>query len=208
VAEDYWRNRDLRRAQDMIGGWDSQALRKLIDQMQRETRNADERQHLLALAGVLQIPVSEQALFSAVFGQKAILLTAILAVLPLLAAIGLGASLLLRRSAERKAELEVAEAEEGEEELDDDELLPDVPELAPGAQAAPGEEKKDEKLTAEEVEGQADVQDLLNSLFDDDNEGLERLEALSKGLTDVKIDDLAKTARDIIDQRRHGRPKN
>ncbi len=203
VAEDYWRTNDMRRAQDMLAGWDTQALRRLLDQMQAESSSPEERQHLVALAEALQIPVSESALLSSVFSQKAIILTAVLSLLPLLAAVGLGFSLLLRRPSAEETELELLEAEgemEGEEEGD---LLPDAPELVPGEKTE--EEKKDGgKLLADEngEQGNADVQDLLNSLFEDDNEGLERLEALSKGLQDVSIDDLLKRVRDIHEKLR------
>jgi hypothetical protein len=203
VAESYWRTNDVRRSQDMLAGWDSQALQELLDRMQAESPNPEERQRLVALAEALGIPVSEGAFLSSVFDQKMILVTVALSLLPLVAAIGLGVSLLFRKPEPQEAVLGLFEDEEG--------VVP------PGVQEAalaekPEEQKKGEVaviaqegdevtvITQEGDEDGIDVQDLLGTFFDDGNEGMQRLETLGQGLDNVNIDGLLEKTREIYEK--------
>lgn len=198
VAESYWRTNDVRRSQDMLAGWDSQALQELLDRMQAESPNPEERQRLVALAEALEIPVSEGAFLSSVFDQKMILVTVALSLLPLVAAIGLGASLLFRKPEPREAVLDLFE---DEEELPEEEgvVLPEIRAAAPTEK--PEEQKKDEVTVsiAEGIEDDIDVQDLLSTLFDDENEGVQHLEALSKGLEDINIEGLLGKTKEVCE---------
>jgi len=51
---------------------------------------------------------------------------------------------------------------------------------------------------SEEDEPDLDVTDVLAGLFDEEEEGAERLQSLAKGLSDLPVDEIAKSAKDMV----------
>ena len=84
VAEDFWRTSDVSRAREALAGWDEKALADLLAVMQAQASSAEARQHLEALAEALELPEAEASLLTSLLDQKAIILGAIVSVLPLI----------------------------------------------------------------------------------------------------------------------------
>jgi predicted nucleic acid-binding Zn-ribbon protein len=207
VAEDYWRTADIRRVRATLDGWDDRALSERLLAMEAREPNPEARQHLVALQEALRLPEMSKPLLASLFGQKTVLFGMVLSALPMAVAVVIAFSSIVKRPA--TGEQTEEEAEEGEEgELSEDELeQAAVLAAQAGTAEAEGqkpeeEQKKTEQAAAPEATegGEGEVADILTNLFDDDNEGLERLQALSKGLEDLDIDSLLQRARDVVSQ--------
>ena len=206
VAEDYWRTADLRRVVTDLEGWGEKALVRRLASMEAREPDPDKRQHIAALAEALKLPQAAQPFWASLFGQKAVLFSMILSALPMMVAVVLAFSSFVKRApAEEETLEELAEEEEAAlsaEEAEIAVLIETQPSAAQGEGQKPEEGKKAEQAitpeATEATEEQNEVTDLLTNLFDDDNESLERLQALSKGLGDVNVDSLLKSAHEIV----------
>jgi hypothetical protein len=198
VAQDYWRAGDLRRAQQAVEGWDNAKLMRLLQQLQQTASSAEERQQVAALAEALKVPLPSSSLAS-LLGQQTIILGLVVAALPLLLTIGFVVLPLLRgKKAATAEELALEElTEEEQAQLAQGEGAPGPGQQ--GEEGAPQAKKEEEQVLAaqQEEEEQGAVGDILSNLFDDDNPNMERLEALTKGLEDIKVDDLLGLAKEL-----------
>ena len=207
VAEDYWLTGDISRARDALAGWNKQDLSKLLDRMEQQTSDPEERQHLIALAEALQVPTASEVLITSLLRQKAILLSFIVSVVPMVAAVALTVYNLLRNRARQTDEL-------GDDELLDEELEEllgqeeeQIEQSVQPGQEGQGQEKQgtgeEEEKTEEEEEEEEDesspwVQDLIADLFSDDDTELSRLEALCQKLPDVDATHLLELAQKVV----------
>jgi len=202
VAEDYWRTADLRRVMTDLEGWDEKALARRLASMEARESNPETRQHIAALAEALKLPQAAQPFWASLFGQKAVLFSMILSALPMMVAVVLAFSSFVKRAPAEEETLEELAEEEAALSVEEAEiavLIETQPSAAQGEGQKPEEGKKAEQaITPEATEEQNDVTDLLTNLFDDDNESLEHLQALSKGLGDVNVDSLLKSAHEIV----------
>lgn len=91
VAEDYWRTHDLSRAEDLLASWEEEALSNLLVIAEGEAASPDAREHLAALREALELPGPEP-LLGFLFRQKLVIWGVVVAMLPLIAAIGFAVS--------------------------------------------------------------------------------------------------------------------
>jgi hypothetical protein len=203
IAEDYWRTGDLRLAKQALSGWDDKALNQLLGKMQAQEANAEARQHLAALADAIKLPTPGQPLLASMLSEKGIVLSVVLSAIPMVAAIALVLSSLLSR---RVVPVEGTDTEglsvEELELLEADAAAQATAQVQQAAEQAEEEKKKPAAILSQEGTGEvpSETEDFLSSLFDDENEGFEHLEALSKGLNNVDIADLLQRARDVASQ--------
>ena len=192
VAEEYWRTSDVSQANQALAGWDRKDLANLLTAMKDETTNAETRQHLAALGDALEMPGTDTSLISSLLSQKGLLVGILFSAVPLVIAIGLVASLLLRKSAESSEEVAALE-EQSEEQLE--ELLAGIQiEDQPDQEGQQQEQEKEKEPEQAEQEGAEELvagglSDLLN-LFEEEDTSLSTLEAFCKGMPDVGIEDL------------------
>jgi len=236
VAEDFWRTSDVSRARDALAGWDDEALADLLTTMQAQASSPEARQHLEALAEALALPETEVNLLTSLLGHKGIILGAILSVSPLVVAIALAVSSLVRnrrqqaeaplldeqleealeellaregegegqegQQQDEEREEQRAEGEEAEEEGEEEE----EEEEGEGGEKEEEEEGEEEE---EELELASGVQDLVLSLFDDEDSALPKLEALCKNLLDIDVSDLLEHCKKIaLDLSRSNAPRH
>jgi hypothetical protein len=197
VAEDFWRTSDVSRAMEALAGWDDQALADLLAKMQAQASSPEARQHLEALAEALMLPETEVDLLTSLLDQKAIILGALLSALPLVLAIALAVSPLVRNRRQPSEELlSLEEQLEGTLE----ELLAQEGEGQEGQQQE-GEEQEEQQAEGEEEEEEeelgGDVQDLVFSLLDEEDSALPELEAICKNLLDIDAPDLLEQAKKV-----------
>jgi hypothetical protein len=222
VAEEFWRTSDVSRAREALAGWDDQALADLLAQMQAQASSPEARQHLEALAEALALPETEANLLTSLLDQKVIILGALLSVLPLVLAIALAVSPLVRNrrqpgeellSLEEQLEgtLEELLAQEGgeggggggeEEEEEGQEGQQQEGEEQEEQQAeGEGEEEEEEEEyeeeDEEELESDAGMEELVFSLFDEEDTALPALESLCKNLLDIDAPDLLEQAKKV-----------
>jgi len=226
VAEDYWQTRDVSYAKAALAGWDRKALAELLTQMEAEASDFDKRYQLMKLREALGL---QEDLIPSILSEKVILLTTIMGMIPLLMAIILIAFPLVKRVSLKgvpKERPSQEATEQPEEILDQGEATPPAVlsptgegEKEPEKQAEkPGEQQKEsqrgdetekgreeegseELIIEEETDEQEEaVLDILADLFEEDNEELNRLEALSKSLDDIDINDLSQKSRETAEQ--------
>ena len=216
VAEDFWRTSDVFRAREALAGWDAQALADLLAQMQAQASSPEARQHLEALAEALMLPETEVDLLTSLLDQKAIILGALLSALPLVLAIALAVSPLVRNRRQPGEELLALEeqlertleellAQEGREEGQEGQRLQEGQQeeeeqegqQAEGEEGEEGEEEEEYEEEEEELESGADVQDLVFSLLDEEDSALPALESLCKNLLDIDAPDLLEQAKKV-----------
>jgi hypothetical protein len=207
VAEDYWLTGDISRARDALAGWNKQDLSKLLDRMEQQSSDPEERQHLIALAEALQVPTASEVLITSLLRQRAILLSFIVSVVPMVAAVALTVYYVLRNRVQQTDEL-------GDEEFLDEELEEllgqeeeQIEQPVQQGQEEQGQEKQgtgeEEEEKTEEDEDEEDesspwVQDLIADLFSDDDAELSRLEALCQKLPDVDTTHLLELAQKVV----------
>jgi hypothetical protein len=209
VAEEYWRTSDVLRANQALAGWDRKDLANLLTAMKNETTNAETRQHLVALGDALEMPGTDISLASSLLSQKGLLVGILFSAVPLVIAIGLVVSPLLRKSAEPSSEELATLEEQPEEQLE--ELLAgvqieDQPDQE-GQQQQPAQEQEleqGEEPEQAEQEGAEELAtgglgDLLN-LFEEEDTSLTTLEAFCKGMADVGIEDLLGKCKQVSSQ--------
>jgi hypothetical protein len=222
VAENYWHTGDVSRARKALAGWDGEALTELLAGMQSQASSPEEHQHLAALAEALALPNPEESLLTSFLSHKLLVMSALLSAAPLVVAMILVVSPLVRDGMKRSAELLGRGVEESDLEHELEELLiqegQQAEEEGNGGEAGEegeiwGEEKgeeteKEEHTTYEqgewldeeaEEEGQL-VQNILSSVFEEEDETFDYYESLCKGLADIDIDDLVQKSREIMDQ--------
>lgn len=200
VAEEYWRTSDLRRAIADLEGWDETALVRRLASMEAREQDPEKRRHIAALAEALKLPEATKPFWVSLLSQKTVLFSMLLPAFPMMGAIVLVLSARVRREPVEQA-LELSEEELTEEELEQFAALAgtQLDEAQSEEQKTTEEKKAEETVTPEATEEQGDVADLLSNLFDDDNESLERLQSLSKGLDDLDVDAILKTAREMLE---------
>jgi len=139
VAEGFWWTKDIHRARETLAGWDGEAMAELLATMEREASSPEARQQLAALAEALEMPTAEESLWASLRSQKVILLSAILAALPLTAAIVLAVFSFVQSRTQQAEELLA-----GEEQLEEalEEILGQEEVALGGEQAERGEEKE------------------------------------------------------------------
>ncbi|MCD6520723.1 MAG: hypothetical protein J7M05_12475 [Anaerolineae bacterium] len=203
LAEDYWYNADIRQVQKALDGWDRQALEETLNKAlhQREL-TPERRQHLEALAEALDLPLAETSLWSTLLANKGFLIATFLSALPMLLAVGLIFSPLLKGAKiERKQIVAQPVEEEQEEEQEKEDLAEDELWMEDGLdEEEEGEgEEDDEGLIVEEETEEVDeeVSDVLSSFFDEDDQSLEQLQALAKDLPELDVRELAEMAKRI-----------
>jgi len=189
-------------------------MAELLATMEREASSPEARQQLAALAEALEMPTAEESLWASLRSQKVILLSAILAALPLTAAIVLAVFSFVQSRTQQAEELLA-----GEEQLEEalEEILGQEEVALGGEQAERGEEKEageeeeeeerekereEEEYEEEEEEEEEEpwVQDLVSVLFDEDEAELSELEALCKKLPDVDASQLLERSRKVAGQ--------
>jgi hypothetical protein len=198
LANVYWQTQDVAFVKASVEGWDRAKLGDLIGQMMTSADQTPEsRQQLLALNEVLALQMPEESLLASLLrGSKAIIITGLLAIIPLFAAVGLVMVPLLRRASgtvqTRADVLEEAAAGAGGGSLTQDEIFTDQY----TEEKEEEEKEKEEKpsLLGSETGSDQEIGDLLSAFLDEDEQGLEQLQALAKGLTEVRIDDLLSLA--------------
>jgi hypothetical protein len=105
VARDYWQSGDVLQAQQALAGWDRDTLAETLATMQAQAPTFEERQRLAALAEILDLPDYQVSTFPSLFGQKAIILSALLAMAPLVVAVALVVSPRMREKTKQPDEL-------------------------------------------------------------------------------------------------------
>lgn len=231
VAEDYYRTRNVARAKAALAGWDPRALKELLEQVEAESTSLEERQRLMELRGALGL--MESGLLDSILGQKTVVFTVALAALPLITAVVIAGSPLVQRviAGEAFAQGEVSEQEaeslfpEEQQSLDEMRFEEERRLAEEQGWERQGGEKPDlsaeeeiieeEEEIIEEEDEQADtgVEGVLSGLFDDDPEEMGRLEALSKGLGDVDVNELLQLTQEVSgglaalnERREYGQP--
>ena len=169
VAEDFWRTSDVSRAREALAGWDDQALADLLVKMQAQASSPEARQHLEALAEALMLPETEVNLVTSLLDQKVIILGALLSALPLVLAIALAVSPLVRSRRQPGEEL-LALEEQLEGTLE--ELLAQEGEGQEGQQQQQEEEEEEEE---EEEKEQAEGEEEEEYEEDEEEEEEEEL---------------------------------
>jgi hypothetical protein len=127
VAESYWQTGDVARAREALQGWDDEGLARLLATMISQASTPEERQRLVDLVEALALPETQEGGETFFLDQRTIVLSALVAALPLVLAIILAVSPLLRNgyhlnrledvgsaAAELEEELERLLAGEGE----------------------------------------------------------------------------------------------
>ncbi len=207
VAENFWRTSDVAKAKAAVAGWNPDDLAELINTMKTETGSAETRRELAALADALQMPGRKQSLAGSILGQRGLLIGGLLALVPLIGAVVVFASPLLR-----KGELEddlPAPEEQTEENLE--ELLSDVQleqqaqeGQAPEAQQGQEGQKppEEQQQPSEEEEQQESGLGDLASLFEEEDTSLSALELFCKNLAELEISGLSENATQVARQLR------
>jgi hypothetical protein len=223
VAEDYWQNGNVSRARQALTGWDEEDLAKLLATMRAQAPDFETRQRLAALVEALALPNYYVSPLSALLGQRAIVLSFLLSLSPLLLAGALAVSPLVRHKTGQPGGvlgkltgtfIEEATGEPGElwelgeqyeGTLPGDSLDPEqatsgqetqeATGVAPGEIEDGDEEDKDWWEEDEEEDTDASVGDILMSIFDEEASDLPQLKALAKDLPDIKMDDLLEKSR-------------
>jgi hypothetical protein len=97
VAESYWQTGDVARAKEALDGWDDKGLARLLATMTSQASTLEERQRLADLAEALALPETQEAGLTSLLDQRTIVLSALVSALPLVLAIILAVSPLLRK---------------------------------------------------------------------------------------------------------------
>jgi hypothetical protein len=97
VAESYWRTGDVARAREALDGWDDEGLARLLATMMSQASTPEERQRLADLAEALALPETQEGGLTSLLDQRTIVLSALVSALPLVLAIILAVSPLLRK---------------------------------------------------------------------------------------------------------------
>ena len=218
VANNYYLTSNVKPVDQALAGWDRQALNQLINTMQNETTDAATRQQLNALADLLKLPGSDRSLMISLLSQQGLVLSLLIAITPLLAALGLIVIPRLRRRTQAGDTLAATDTGEQsdaalEELLSDIDLEAQSQQIQEEQQQQTAEEKKaeEEEKKAEEEEEENQDQDGgalgdLSSLFEEEDTSLSALETFCKGMLDVTIEDLQNLATDVrLRIRRSGR---
>jgi hypothetical protein len=200
LASVYWQTQDVAFVKASVEGWDRARLGVLISQMMSSSEQTPEsRQQLLELKEALALPTHEESLLASLLrNSKAILITGLLAIIPLFVAMGLVATPLLRRATSGpKSEADALEEAlaGGGAGLAQDSIFTEQ-----YVEEQPEEEKEQEakpSLLGTETGADQEIGDLLSAFLDEDEQGLEQLQALAKGLTEVNVDAMLTLSRTV-----------
>ena len=220
VADKYWQTGDVSQAEQYLAEWKRADLATFIDALQRDTRDTEGRRHLVALAQAMRLPSNNLSFLGLIFSQPGIVLGMLISVIPLLAAvtfvtlpnislkIGTRIGVLKpTRASSRAEEFErTGELPQSEEGLD--ELITEVEstEESTEGQEEGGEEKTEEQAT-EEAEDQSSGLGDLASLFEEEDTSVNVLEAFTKGMADINVDELFAMGANMVYQLRHGKSR-
>lgn len=223
LAQDYALDGDADGAREAVAGWDIDKLSKVFATVEFQTTDTQTLKQLIALRKALGLPTTTFAAPS-LFQRDSMLWIIGLAVVFLLGA-GVVALWPAKKPKEDEdaAEAEAAEeqAEGAAEELLDQQTQAALEQAASEAGAekaegaaqqegqegqgaggggagapAPGQEGLDQLVPSEPVE----AQDIFSSLFDDEDDELEDLALLARGLEDLEITVLVGTIEDTLDR--------
>jgi hypothetical protein len=205
VAERYAKTGDAAQAQRDLAGPRREYIADLLTTLQKETSDTQKRQRLAALADVMRPPPSETSFLPALVAQPVFVLSLLLSLAPLLAALALVALPYIQSLRKSPQEEELVAAEPSEAALE--ELLADVQIEEPTAQAveaqteqAPAPEEEEEEKQEDQTGGLGD----LASLFDEEDTSLSALEAFCKGLAEVNVDALLASAKGMVQSFKDG----
>jgi hypothetical protein len=218
VADRYWQTGDVSQAQQYLAEWKRADLARFIDSLQRETRDVESRRHLVALAEAMRLPSNNSSLLTLIFSQPGIVLGMLLSIIPLIAAVTfvtmpnisvkIGTRIGILKPAREAASIEefersgeMPQAEAGLDEL----ITADEPMEQTTEGQQEGEEEKTEEQPAEEAEEQSSGLGDLASLFEEEDTSVNALEAFTKGMAEINIDELFTLGSNIIYQLRHGK---
>jgi hypothetical protein len=222
VAEDYWQTSDIYRVREALAGWDEEALAELLTTMEHQASSPEERQHLAALAEALEMPnAAGESLVDFLLSQKTILLSSILSVSPLVAALAFAAYTLVQNRKQR-AEALLAVEEQLAEDLE--ELFALEEEVQEGRQDQEGEgeeqdqegeqqaEEEEKEKEREEEDYEEDdeeeiepwAQDLVFDLFDEDDTELAQIAEICKSLPDIDASDLLERSKQTANDLHRG----
>ncbi len=231
VAENYWWTKDLQRARDALAGWDDDAVTALVNTMEREASSTEARQQFKALAEALEIPTAAERLWASLLSEKIIFLSAILSGLPLVAAVVLGVSSLVRSQTPRAEGLVAAdellaeaveamlaeeemlledalpEGDQEQEQQEEEDRLSEKESAEAEEEEAKNEEEEEDEFEEDEEEEEAEpwVQDLVSLMLDEDDTEFSTLEAFCKTLPDVDVSALLDRCIETADQLHKGR---
>jgi len=220
VADKYWQTGDVSQAEQYLAEWKRADLATFIDALQRDTRDTEGRRHLVALAQAMRLPSNNLSFLGLIFSQPGIVLGMLISVIPLLAAvtfvtlpnislkIGTRIGVLKpTRASSRAEEFErTGELPQSEEGLD--ELITEVESTEESTEGQEeGEEEKTEEQATEEAEDQSSGLGDLASLFEEEDTSVNVLEAFTKGMADINVDELFSMGANIVYQLRHGKSR-
>ena len=203
VAQRYWQTSDLARAQRDLVQWREQDLAQLLAAMQTETKDPEARKHLAVLAAGLRLPQSQAPPLYSLFSRETIFFALVFALVPLFVAIGIVVLPYVRAWNRKRHPEELPIEEEDTEKLE--ELLPNLPveeETVSPAEEKKQEEQKAEEAAAKEEEEQSGEMGDLASLFEEEDTSLSTLEAFTKGMAEIEIEELIKNCKDSVHQLR------
>lgn len=212
VADDYWHTRDVSRARQALAGWDDEALTNLMATMQSQASSPEECQHLAALADALALPNPEESLLTSLLNHKILILSAVLSAAPLVAAIALAVSPLMRRGVKKhkrllgqgvedlEEELEQLLAQEKEQQAQEEEQEAGEEEEEKEWEEGEEEEEGNEWLDEEIGEEDQTIQGILSGIFEEEDETLGYYASICKNLEDIDIDDLVQKSQEVMGQ--------
>ncbi len=205
AAEKYWRSLTLTQAQKDFAGWNRDDLARLFATVQRQTTDPEIHQRVEALAQFLRLPGAEPPASNPLMSTPVLLLGVLLALAPVVLAGGLVMRPRFRKP--REASVTVLAGIAAAEET----LQPVVEEVEIEEEVAPAptekpEEKKPEVIVPEEKEEPDPGLGDLADLFEEEDTSMAALEVLCKGMPNVDIEELSKTAAQIVERLRYGRP--
>ena len=208
MAEYYWQTEDLGFVLDSINGWDRTDLDKLVaDLMASKESTPAQRAQLTALGDALSLPLHQSSLLASLLGGSTGLIVAVvLAMVPLLGGLGLVVTLGLRQVHAPTVEDELAELENelaasGGRGMGQDDIWNERAEEEEEEEEDGEEEERGSGLAAMAAETNAvdeEISDMLSTFFDDDDQSLEQLQALTKGLGEVNVDHMLRTMQGMV----------
>jgi hypothetical protein len=205
IAVEYARSGNLAEVEKNLTGWDREALKSLLEVMQRETVDPAERQRLAALARILRFPPPQPSVLPSLFSSPLFLLAIFLAVTPLLAALALVAWSRFKKQspvAEQVLGQEGEAAPAIEDLIEGDETIADVVAEQKKKEEEQQQEQKKEKEEEEEAEDKSSGLGDLASLFEEEDTSLSALEQFCKGMMDVDADALMQSSLNVMQQLR------
>ncbi|HET90435.1 MAG TPA: hypothetical protein ENN99_06830 [Chloroflexi bacterium] len=196
VAADYARTGDSTHVQQALAGWREDELTRLLTEMRSLASTPQERQQLndLAEALTLTLPQTGTSLLTTLLHHKLLLVSALLAVSPLVVAFVLAVYPAVWNGARTGDQYSLGQgAHELEQDLDDllaqDTTRPTDDSLETGLDALPPWDVEDQ--TAEEI---------LADIFGKRQENMAYYEALCQELEEIAVTDLAQKAQRVIEQ--------